>query len=105
MAIALIAVALLVALGLAASNADADVTVHRGSAVETVDTGRTEAVVLRGGGSLRDRTAPAEAKPLGIRVTAGKTLWLVDEEGRNVTACSLRNATYAGTRRIVCTRE
>ncbi|MEX2614964.1 MAG: hypothetical protein WD767_02605 [Alphaproteobacteria bacterium] len=105
MAIALIAAALLIALGFAASNADADDAVHRGSAVETVDAGRTETVVMRGGGSLRDRAAPAEAKPLGIRVTAGKTLWLVDEEGRKVTACSLSNADYAETRRIVCTRE
>jgi len=103
MAIALVAVALLLALGFAASNADADVTVYRGSTMEIVKTGRTEPVVLRGGGSLRDRAAKPAASPRRTRIAAGDTLWLIDEDGREITACSLRNALYAGKRRIVCT--
>ena len=69
MAIALIAATILLAVGFAASNANADVTVYRGNTMEIIDTARTEPVVLRGGGS------------------------------------SLRNAGYAGKRRIICTRQ
>ena len=105
MAIALATVTILLALGFAASNADADVTVYRGNTMETVKTDWTEPVVLRGGGSLRDRAAPPAATPRQTRIAAGETLWLVGEDGRKVTACSLRSAAYAGQRRIICTTQ
>lgn len=103
MAIALIAATILLTLGFAAANADADVIVYRGSTMETVRTGGTEPVVLRGGGSLRDRAATQAATPRQTRIAAGDTLWLIDEDSGKITACSPRNAAYAGKRRIVCT--
>lgn len=105
MAIALIAATILLTLGFAAADADADVIVYRGSTMETVRTDGTEPVVLRGGGSLRDRAAKPAATLRQPRIAAGDTLWLVDEAGRQITACSLRSAVYAGQRRIVCTTQ
>ncbi len=105
MAIALIAATILLAVGFAASNANADVTVYRGNTMEIIDTARTEPVVLRGGGSLRDRAERPAAQPAQPQIVAGNTLWLINEDSGEITACSLRNAGYAGKRRIICTRQ
>ena len=55
---------------------------------------------------LPDDDSGGEGLPLVLeRIAAGDTLWLVDEAGRQITACSLRSAVYAGQRRIVCTTQ
>jgi hypothetical protein len=89
-------------LALTAATASADVTIYRGGTPETVATGGTKAVVLRGSGSLRSKAAPTAPQARYAHVTAGETLWLVDADGSKVTACSLQDSGYVGRRRIVC---
>lgn len=94
-----------------ASTAAADVTLMRGSFVETVPTGGASAqtAVMHGGRALPARatpTAPA-ARPTAVAVrravASGSVLWLVDEGSGRVQACWLRGTGYAGENGIVCT--
>jgi len=93
-----------------ASTASADVTLIRGSFVETVPAGGASALpaVLRGARAL---PAPAVAAPVPVAeaaaprraVAAGRVLWLVDAESGRLQACWLRGTGYAGENGIVCT--
>ena len=95
----------------AGAEAASEVTIFRGAATQIVATGRLVGVptVLRGGGSvILPRSAPAPdprlARAAYPNVTAGRTLWLVDQERRRITACYLRGTGYVDRRRIRCTR-
>jgi hypothetical protein len=95
----------LAALTMVAATAQADVTIYRGSKVETVKTGGKAPVVLRGSGSLQPQTPSPARQPHPIRIFSGSTLWLVNEDDQEVTACSLRDTAYVGRREIVCARQ
>ncbi len=80
-----------------------EVVVVRGDNAELVTVNRSGLTVLRGGGGMR-ATPPSEAKAaLALRIAAGKTLWIVGDNGRAVAACFLTKGMYVGKRRIRCT--
>lgn len=99
------ALAIVFTFGFMASSAAADITIFRGSTMEKVSTGKTRPVLLRGGGSLREPAAAPSSQSSFSHIAAGKTLWLVDENAGEITACTTRNSSYAGKRRIICSRH
>ncbi len=82
----------------------ADVVVLRGNSAETVRT-TSDVTVLRGGGTMRAMPTKAVPKSRPARVVAGRTLWVVDDDGRPTVACYLVYTSYVGGRKIRCTSQ
>jgi hypothetical protein len=86
------------------------VTVLRGAAVEragNASNGIAGVTVVRGQPAAK--VAAKYASPMDkvphrrtLRVTGGGTLWIVDGNGKRLTACQVRNTTQVGGRRIRC---
>jgi hypothetical protein len=93
-----------------ASAASADVTLIRGSFVETVPAGNLPTpTVLRGARALPATAAPTatpapvEAAAPRPAVIAGRVLWRIDAESGGLQACWLRGTGVAGENGIFCT--
>ncbi len=93
---------LLFGFGAIQNTAVAEITVLRGNSVETIATGQAGPTVLRGGGTMQAMQL-VKAQKTRSRIVAGRTLWIVDAEGRPRGACFLAHTGYVGKRAIRCT--